>query len=165
MSDRGLELLVALALLPAGMPKEDLAREIWPALDSEAALNTLKMCVSRTRAQLSDKEAIASTKRGYSLSDRVTVDVRAYERLLRDARGVEILADPVRRQVHDAVRALDQRERRFAAGWAWFATHDTHLDQLRHDLSLLLAKDAWRRDVPASPVQAVPSSVSAGSSS
>jgi hypothetical protein len=164
VSDRGLELLVALALLPAGMPKEDLAKGIWPGLDSEAALNTLKMCVSRTRAQVADKEAIASAKRGYALSDRVTVDVREYERLLRGARGVEMLSDPARRQVQDAIRALDHRELGYTASWAWFAPHGAHLDELRHDLSLLLVKDAWRRDGPATSLQGVPSSVSTGSS-
>ncbi len=155
VSDRGLELLVALALLPARLPKEELAQRIWPGLDSDAALNTLKMCVSRTRAQVADKETIASTKSGYALGDRVTVDVGEYERLLRDARGGEVLADPVRRQIQDAIRALDQRERRYSAGWAWFAPHGIRLDELRHNLSLLQAKDAWRREGPAASLQRV----------
>lgn len=149
VSDRGFELLVALALLPAGTSKEELAGAIWPGLDSEAALNTLKMRVSRTRAQVAEKEAIQSTKRGYALSERVAIDVREFERLLRTVRGAEALGDPVRRQVQETIRTIGARKRGYTADWAWFAPHSAHLDELQHDLELVLAKDALRRDGPA----------------
>jgi hypothetical protein len=151
VSDRGLELLAALALLPAGTAKEDVAGAIWPALDGEAALNTLKMCVSRTRAQLGDKEAISSTRRGYSLSEHVGVDVREFERLLRDVRGADTLGEQLRRQVDEAIAALAGRERSYAAAWPWFPTHAAHLDELLRELKLVLAKDAFKRGDAALP--------------
>ncbi len=144
VSDRGLELLAALALLPAGTSKEELARTIWPALDVEAALNTLKMCVSRTRAQIASKDVIANTKRGYALNERVAVDVRGYEQLVRSVRGADGLGDAVRRQVEHAVRALEPHGHAYAQGWAWFGPHARHFEELRHTLTLALSKDAWR---------------------
>jgi DNA-binding SARP family transcriptional activator len=146
VSDRGFELIAALALLPPGTSKEELASAIWPGLDGEAALNSLKMCVSRTRAQIVEKEAIVSTKRGYALSEAVPVDVREFERLLRGLRGVETLGDSTRRDVEEAVRALEARERTYTSGWAWFAPHAAHLDDLQRDLAMALAKDSFRRD-------------------
>jgi DNA-binding winged helix-turn-helix (wHTH) protein len=142
VSDRGLELLVALALLPAGTTKEELAGAIWPGLDAEAALNALKMCVSRTRVQIADRDAIQSTKRGYVLGERVATDVREFERLLRSVRGVEALGDPIRRQLQEAAGALGARERVYASGWGWFGSRAAHLDELQGELTLLLAKGA-----------------------
>lgn len=144
VSDRGLELLAALALLPAGTSKEDLAAAIWPALDGDGALNTLKMCVSRTRAQVAEKDAIANTKRGYSLNERVTVDVRGFEQLLRSVRGAETLGEPLRNQVEEAIRALQPRERAHADAWAWFPREAARLDELRDAFSEVLTKSAWR---------------------
>jgi tetratricopeptide (TPR) repeat protein len=149
VSDRGFELLAALALLPEGTSKEELAAAIWPALDGEAALNTLKMCVSRARAQLGEREAIRSTKSGYALGERVTVDVREFERLLRSVRGLPALSETLRRQLEDAANALAARERSHTAGWAWFETHAAQVEELQHELALALAKDALRRDVVA----------------
>ena len=148
VSDRGLELLVALALAPAGARREDLANAIWPGLDGDAALNALKMCVSRTRAQLGEKEAISSTKSGYALGERVALDVREFEKLLRGVRGAEVLSDSLRRQVADAERSLADRDRAYAAGWTWFAPHSAHLDDLQRELRLVLARDSLRRDEP-----------------
>jgi DNA-binding winged helix-turn-helix (wHTH) protein/tetratricopeptide (TPR) repeat protein len=151
VSERGFELLVALALLPGGGSKEELAGAIWPGLDGDAALNSLKMCVSRTRAQIGEKEAIVNTRRGYALSDRVTIDVREYERLLRSVRGAATLNDPVRRQVQETIRTLAERERAHTARWPWFEPHAAHLAALERELVLVIAQDAQRQGdrVPA----------------
>jgi ATP/maltotriose-dependent transcriptional regulator MalT len=145
VSDRGFELLVALALLPVGASNEELAGAIWPALRSEAALNALKMCVSRTRAQIAEKEAIRSTKGGYALGERVAIDVHEFERLLRGVRGAEALGDSVRRQVEEAAQSLGARQHAYATGWAWFAPHETRLDTLQREFTRSLERDASRR--------------------
>jgi hypothetical protein len=132
VSDRGFELLVALALLPSGASRE-LAGAIWPGLDPKAALNSLKMCVSRTRAQI-DKEAIQSTRNGYALSDRVVIDVREFERLLRSVRGAETLGDSMRRRAHEAIATLAAHPPAYAEDWHWFAPYAAHLEALQRDL-------------------------------
>jgi hypothetical protein len=154
VSDRGLELLVALALLPAGTTKEELAGAIWPGLDAEAALNALKMCVSRTRVQVADRDVIQSTKRGYTLGERVATDVREFERLARSTRGLNVFSDPIRRQVQEVVGALGARERGYASGWRWFVPQTLHLDELQSELVLMLAKDAARHHDPTEAYQA-----------
>jgi hypothetical protein len=149
VSDRGFELAVALALLGPGASKETLAAAIWPSLDGDAAVNALKMCVSRTRAQIADKESIQSTKHGYALGDSVAVDVREIERLLRDVRGATALADPIRREIEASIRALAARERKTTVAWEWFEPFAEHLDDMQRDLAMVLAKDSFRRDEPA----------------
>ena len=156
VSDRGFELLAALALMPGGTSKEELAAAIWPSLDGEAAANSLKMCVSRARAQIGEREAILSTKSGYALSERVAIDVRAFERLLRDVRSAAVLGEAARSQVEDATRALSMRDRSHTAGWAWFATYATRLEELQRELMLVLAKDALRREEREQPKVAEP---------
>jgi hypothetical protein len=141
VSDRGFELLVALALLPAGTSKESLASSIWPTLDAKSALNALKMCVSRTRAQVADKEAILSTRNGYTLSERAVIDVREYERLVRSLRGAATLGESIRRQALDAVAILGAHRRAYAADWPWFAPHAEHLDELHHELRRLVTRE------------------------
>jgi hypothetical protein len=153
VSDRGFELLLALALFPAQTTKEALAAAIWPALDREAALNTLKMCVSRTRAQVADREAIVNTKRGYALSERVVVDVHELEQLMRGIRGSHMLSESARRRIEDADRVLGTHSRQYAAGWPWFAAHAARLEALQQEIGLILAKAAFRRESPASSLR------------
>jgi len=140
VSDRGLELLAALALFQAGTPKEELAAAIWPGIDGEAQLNALKMCVSRTRAQVGDKEAILSTKRGYTLSDRVAIDVRELERLLRSARSADGFGETTRRRLEEAVSELEAPPA-YTADWTWFAPYAARLIALHKEMQVLLARD------------------------
>jgi DNA-binding winged helix-turn-helix (wHTH) protein len=144
VADRGFELLVALAMLPAGIAKEELAATIWPSLDSEAALNTLKMCVSRTRSQLGDRGAIESTKRGYALGERIIVDVREIERLAYRSASASIAGEDPDRELNAAVAAT--YDLTYAAGWSWFAPYAAHLDELHWRL-----REQREVAVPVSP--------------
>ncbi len=146
VSDRSFESLAALSLLPAGSSKEDLAAAIWPSLDGEAAFNTLKMCVSRARAQVGEREVISSTKSGYALGDRVTIDVREIERLLRDVRGAHVPNERQRRQIAEALELLATREHGHSAGWSWFGTHALHLDHLKRELEAVAARAGAHAD-------------------
>ena len=135
VSDRGLELLIALALLPAGTPKETIAEAIWPSLDGKSALNALKMCVSRTRAQINDREVIQNSRNGYALSEQVGIDVRDFERLLRRIRGAAAMGETARRQASQAASALMGRDCGYASAWAWFRPYAIHLDELQRELA------------------------------
>ena len=155
VSERDFELLAALALLPPGTSKEQLAATIWPALDGDAALNALKMCVSRTRAQVGDKEAIVSTKRGYSLSEQVAVDVHDAENLSRGLRGLESLGDAGRTHAAEALRRIGAPERLFAPRWTWFAPYRDRIVELHHELTLALERDAYHPERPQALEMAV----------
>ena len=56
-----------------------------------------------------------------------------------------LLSSAIRRQIEAAARALGARQRGHTAGWAWFGTHANHLDDLQHELLLVLAQDSPRR--------------------
>jgi ATP/maltotriose-dependent transcriptional regulator MalT len=145
VSDRGLELLAALALFEAGTAHE-LAAALWPALDRKAAVNALKMCVSRTRAQIGDRESIQNARNGYALGDRVESDVRELQRLLHSVRGAGTLGESLRQQLHQALSTWRDRKPGYAADWKWFGPYAARLAEMRRELELALEWDAARRE-------------------
>jgi ATP/maltotriose-dependent transcriptional regulator MalT len=146
VSDRGLELLAALALFDAGTSNEKLAAALWPSLDRKAAVNALKMCVSRTRAQVGDRESIQNARAGYVLGEQVGCDVRECERILQAARSAGMLGESLRQQLRQLLNAWGDPQPAHAAEWKWFAPFSVYLAKLRSELSGLLAKDAVRRE-------------------
>jgi hypothetical protein len=146
VSDRGLELLAALALFDSGTGNEQLAAALWPSLDRKAAVNSLKMCVSRTRAQIGDRESIQNTRNGYALGEHIGSDVRELARLVHRVRGAGSLGESMRRQAEELLAAWSGRRPAHAAGWSWFAPYAAHLADLRRELTHWLAKDASKRE-------------------
>jgi ATP/maltotriose-dependent transcriptional regulator MalT len=146
VSDRGLELLVALALFEPGTVNEELGAALWPTLDRKAAVNSLKMCVSRTRAQVGDRESIQNARNGYALGEHVGSDVRELERLLQRVRGAGALGASTRLQVHQLLNTWGDHQPAHAAGWAWFSPYAAHLGEMRRELAHALEEDASRRD-------------------
>lgn len=146
VSDRGLELLAALALFEAGTPNEEVATALWPALDRKAAVNALKMCVSRTRAQVADRESIQTGRNGYVLGERVDSDARELDRLLRSVRGTGALGESLRQQARQLLNHWGDRPPAHASSWAWFTPYAAHLAEVRHELTQALANDDSRRE-------------------
>ncbi|HKU81528.1 MAG TPA: hypothetical protein VJP76_05085, partial [Candidatus Tumulicola sp.] len=148
VSDRGLELLAALSLFEPGTPNDALAAALWPGLERRAAVNALKVCVSRTRAQLHDRESICNARSGYALGDHVRSDVRELERLSHLVRGGVTLGESLRLQLAERCGAAE-RLPAHAAGWEWFAPYGAYLNELRRELAHALAQDAARRELKA----------------
>ncbi len=146
VSDRGLELLAALALFESGTVNEELAAALWPALDRKGAVNALKMCVSRTRAQLGDRESIQNARNGYALGEHVGSDVREIENVLHSVRGAGMLGESQRQRVERLLGSWSDRTPAHVAGWSWFAPYAAYLAEVRRELSQALAQDAMRRD-------------------
>ena len=141
VSDRGLELLVALVLFEGGTGSEELASAIWPALDRKAAVNALKMCVSRTRAQLGDRDAIQNARNGYVLGDRVDSDVHEIARLLHSVRGTGVLGESLRQQIQQALATWGERQPIHVTGWVWFTPYAAHLAEMRRELAQFVYKN------------------------
>jgi len=146
VSDRGLELLAALALFESGTVNEELGAALWPALDRKGAVNALKMCVSRTRAQLGDRESIQNARNGYALGEHVGSDVREIENVLHSVRGAGVLGESQRQRVERLLATWSDRTPAHVAGWSWFAPYAAYLADIRRELSQALAQDAMRRD-------------------
>jgi hypothetical protein len=68
--------------------------------ETDAAVNALKMCVSRTRAQIGDRDSIQNARNGYALGEHVGSDVRELETLLHSVRGAGTLGESLRQQAH-----------------------------------------------------------------
>ena len=131
--------------------QDELAAAIWPNLDAKAALNSLKMCVSRTRAQIGDREAIQSLRNGYALGGHVGSDLHELERLLQSIRGGAV-GESTRRQIRDALRAWGRPRLAHAAHWAWFSQYEGRLERLRRELSLAIADEHSERSPEPAPV-------------
>lgn len=155
VSDRGLELLAALALFDWAAANEELAAAIWPTLDRKAAVNSLKMCVSRTRAQVGDRESIQNARSGYVLGERVGTDVRDIERVIQRVRGAGTIGESTRLRAQELLATWSDRPLAHSLDWGWFAPYATHLAEMRRELAQALAKDAARREANGAR-QAVP---------
>jgi len=146
VSDRGLELLAALAICEPGTSSEALAGALSPTLDRKAGVNALKMCVSRTRAQLGDRESIQNTRNGYVLGEHVDSDVHEVARLLQATRGAGTLGESLRQRISRLLSRWGDSPPAHAGEWAWFAPHALRFLELRRELADALARDAARRE-------------------
>jgi ATP/maltotriose-dependent transcriptional regulator MalT/DNA-binding winged helix-turn-helix (wHTH) protein len=145
VSNRGLELLAALALFESGSTNEELAAALWPRLDRKDGVNALKMCVSRTRAQIGDRESIQNARNGYVLGEQVGSDVRESERLLHSVRAAGTLGESLRRQVSQMLDTWTDRPPSHALDWRWFEPFAASLLQRRRELAHALERDVVRR--------------------
>jgi hypothetical protein len=140
VSDRGLELLAALTLFRAAT-SDELAATIWPRLDPKAALNSLKMCVSRTRAQVGDRDVIQNTRIGYALGEHVGSDVLDLEELVRDRRGATMGA-ATRRRARETLSAWGSGRSAHATEWSWSSSFEAHVGALQRELLQILGEES-----------------------
>lgn len=123
----------------------DVATALWPALDRKAAVNALKMCVPRTRAQVGDRDSIQNSRNGYVLGERVDSDVRELASLLRSVRHTGTLGESLRQQTQQAIGAWGERQPAHASACEWFEPSAAQLTEMRREIAEALAKDASRR--------------------
>lgn len=144
LSGRERELLFYLALHRRACSHEELTEALWP--DRVTAESALRVCAARVRARLGDAAAIESPERGrYRISRDAHVDVHEIERVLQLARSTPALSPYVRAQLEAHAQALADGLPPVVASWEWFAPFASRVEDLGHQIMLLLGKDALRR--------------------
>jgi predicted ATPase/DNA-binding SARP family transcriptional activator len=131
------ELLVLLALHPAGRTREEVGRALWPAASPARVKNSFHVALHHLRRTLGGPEWVVMEGDRYRLSPAVTIELDA-DRFEREARAAlrNTAPDPDRLRAVLALRRGELLEDGFAGAWI-----DDHRDRLRRlavDLGLAL---------------------------
>ncbi len=142
-----LALVFALALHgPAGSPRELLAEDLYPDSSLEAALRALKVTVHRVRRRIGCHAVIRYFDRRLLLGERVHLELPQLEKDVHAALVSEALDDLQRERFSRLrQRMLDGRPA-FLLEWPWFDECEARLRDLSEQISLVLARDALRRE-------------------
>jgi DNA-binding SARP family transcriptional activator len=146
LSDRELELLVALSLRRETVPRGRLADLIWPELEEYAARNALSVCLHRLRAHLGNDGAIVRSGEGYRLHDEAWVDLWEIDRLVAAIRARGTVGDVEREALRESYARLREPRPVRMQSWEWFEHTERHIGELRLEVAMRLATDALARD-------------------
>jgi DNA-binding SARP family transcriptional activator len=146
LSRAELAVVMALARSEHGVPRELLAEDLYPGTDAEAAANTLKVNVHRVRRRIGLAQAIRYNTGRYMLGECVDVELPRLEAELRHLRIADVLTtEQCDRLERLRQRVLDGRPS-FVLEWPWFDDLERRLRDLGNELTLVLARDALRRE-------------------
>jgi two-component SAPR family response regulator len=101
------DLLCALVLAGRPVPRFELAAMLRPDADEDRARTAIDVRIHRLRARLGH-EAIEHTPRGYRLAAAVAVDLREYENLVRETRGLQTPAADRLQRCRSAYEAMSE---------------------------------------------------------
>lgn len=141
VSERRLELLLALARSRRPVPRGELVELLWPDASEAAAVNAFNLCVHQLRKALGERTILHGAD-GYRLGDHVRVDLWEME----DYVGTLGL----RRQLSASQRAiLTHFFDRLSAPlpsryseWSWFDRTERRIGELRCSIAQRLAEEA-----------------------
>jgi len=145
VAGRELELLCAIARQRRPTPQEELEAMLWPDADSQSASNSFKVCMHRLRKQVGDERVVVRSAQGYRVGDHVRVDIWELE---DDAAPLRASGKPGRADIDRLRRSLDRLQigrAELLKRWAWSDSLDRRIDELRHDLTLWLGREALER--------------------
>lgn len=148
LSNRELELCLALGVHHNPLPSETLADLIFPDLDIEAALNRIKVYVHRVREKIAP-DFISCSRFGYALRAGVTTDLREYGDLLALLRPQPFLTDENRKALRRIVASTYATRNAPAWRWQWFAPVEQRIANVASQAAARLAADAFERKATA----------------
>jgi DNA-binding SARP family transcriptional activator len=142
-----LALVFALALHgPAGAPRDVLAEDLYPGNGVEAGLRALKVTVHRIRQRIASDAFIRYAERRWFLGENVRLELPQIEKDVHAALVADALDDLQRERFSRLrQRMLDGRPA-FLLEWPWFDECETRIQDLCEQMSLVLARDALRRN-------------------
>ena len=148
LTNRELELCLALGVHHNPMPREALATLIFPDLDVEAGLNRVKVYVHRVREKISPA-FISCGRFGYALCAGVTTDLSEYGDLLALLRAQPFLTDDDRAALRTIVTRSCAARNAAVWRWQWFAPVELRIANLASQAAERLAQDAFGRAATA----------------
>ena len=145
LSDRELELLVALTLRREPTPRTRVAAMLWPDLEEDAARNALSVCLHRLRKNLGRDDLVVREGDGYRLHASALVDLWEIDRVLATQRQRESLGEADRSALWRVWTQLRDGRPERVARWEWFAPTERRLDEVRVEVAQRLGADALKR--------------------
>ncbi|MGZ3561998.1 MAG: AfsR/SARP family transcriptional regulator [Vulcanimicrobiaceae bacterium] len=141
----GMALLVALAVEGRPLSTDTLCDRLWPDADYEQAYKALKMCVSRTRAQIGDPKAILTADGAYVLGEKVAADVSFLPQLLHSLRRGSV---PGKIELDETFEVLVRGRPASFSRWEWFAPTEALFERATREIGLFLGRESLRhRDI------------------
>jgi DNA-binding SARP family transcriptional activator len=115
---------------------------LWPDLDGDHAVNALKVCIHRARAQLGESGAIVSSQRAIGLSDAVSSN---YRDILALAESAHSRSNVSRTAMSRAFEALNVGLSSGWGSWEWFVPYRDRLNDAMRRIGRRLVEDALAR--------------------
>jgi DNA-binding SARP family transcriptional activator len=130
----------------AGAHREVLAEDLYPGNSLENALSSMKVTVHRVRKRVGCQEVIRYVDRRVVLGERVSIELQQIVKEVHAALVGDALDDAQRdRFARLRQRMLDGRPA-FLLAWPWFDECEARVRDLTDQISLVLARDALRRE-------------------
>lgn len=146
LSRAELAVVIAVSLNERGVSREMLAEDLYPGTDVLAAGNVLKVNVHRVRRRIGSADVIRYSSGRYVLGEIVDVELPRLEVELRRFAIDETLSiERCDRLENLRQRVLDGRPT-FVLEWAWFDGVEQRLRELGREITLVLARDALRKE-------------------
>jgi len=142
-----LALMVALALRgPRGTPREVLAEDLYPGRSPEHALSALRVTEHRVRRRIGSHAAIRHFDRRVMLGERSHFELPQIERDVHASLVSDALDDLQRERFSRLRQRMLNGRPSFMLEWPWFDECEERLRALGEQISVVLARDALRRE-------------------
>ena len=148
LSNRELELCLALAVHRRPLPSETLAELLFPELDVEAALNRVKVYVHRVRDKIAP-DFILCGRNGYQFREGVEIDLAEFGQLLGLLADRPFLSDEDRAQLTGIVTQTRGPRNAPVWRWQWFGATELQISALASKATARLSSDAFERNALA----------------
>jgi DNA-binding SARP family transcriptional activator len=142
LSDRELELVLALAMRRESTSRSRLASMLWPDVEPDAARNALSVCLHRLRTHLGRADVIVRERDGYRLHHDAAVDLWEIERVTGLLRSRERLHESDRIALERTWTKLREERPERLERWEWFEPVRRRLNGLRAEMSHRLGIEA-----------------------
>lgn len=145
LTNRELEICLAIAAHQRPVPGETLAQVIAPDLDPEAALNRVKVYVHRVREKIAP-DFILSERDGYRFRDGVVIDLSEYDDMLQLFERRVFLSPQDRTRLGGILQSLHGRRNAPVWRWEWFDRIELQIASMASRTASILSTDAFERN-------------------
>jgi DNA-binding SARP family transcriptional activator len=145
LTNRELEICLAIAAHQRPVPGETLAEVIAPDLDPDAALNRIKVYVHRVREKIAP-DFILCDRDGYRFRDGVVIDLQEYDEMLRLFERRSFLSPQDRKALANILQSLHGRRNAPVWRWEWFDRIELQIAAMASRTASVLSTDAFERN-------------------
>ena len=146
LSRSEIAVVFALCLKEHGFSRDELAELLYPGMEYECAANRVKVNIHRARRRIGMTDAICFAAGRYVLGDNTHPELPQLEAQARMLRMHGIPDDVTRARLERTRQRALQVRPPFVLQWAWFESLERRIQDLGHDIGVILARDALNRN-------------------
>lgn len=145
LSNRELELCLALATHSRPVPGELLAELLYPGLPADTALGRIKVYLHRVREKTSS-DFIICDRDGYRFNAFVRIDLSEFEEIMHLLERRAFLSDEDRQTLVAILDRLHGRRNAPVWRWEWFGAIEQQISSIASRAAGVLSADAFERN-------------------